>query len=263
MAAKEPVEMEWDGDVAIIRLNDPVTLNALTFNMLEALLDAIGAAEKTARAVILTGAGKAFCSGANLEQGLDRKHYFPADQDAGEALSSHINPAISRLRALSVPWITAVRGAAAGAGASFALAGDMVIASETARFILAFSRIGLVPDAGINHLLVHAIGRVRANELMLLGGQFSAEQAAAWGLANRVVPDAALEHEAMAVAQALAKGPASLGTTRRMSWSALDDDWHELLAAEAEAQRGAGRSRDFQEGVDAFREKRPAQFKGR
>lgn len=263
MAETGIVALEWDGPVLTVRLNAPESLNALTYDMLDALLDALNLAEKKARAMVLTGAGASFCSGANLSGGLSRPKEDPADHDSGEALQSHINPAMSRLRGLSIPWISAVRGAAAGAGASFALAGDMIVASETAVFIQAFSRIGLVPDAGAHHLLVRTIGRVRANELMLLGGKMQASQALEWGLINRVVPDANLESEAGKIAQSLAQGPASLGTTRRMSWTALDDDWQTMLWAEREAQRSAGRSADFLEGVKAFREKRPARFKGR
>ena len=262
-AALDPVTLEYDGAVAIVTLNDPKTLNALTFPMFNRLREVLDEVELKARAMILSGSGKSFCSGANLAGGLSYKVEDPKDADCGEVLETHVNPAMSRLRTLNVPWVSAVRGSAAGAGASLALAGDLVVASETATFIQAFSRIGLVPDAGATHLLVRTIGRVRANELMLLGGKLSAEKALDWGLVNKVVADEKLEEEAMALASALANGPASIAAIRRLSWMAVDATFNDTLWNERELQRNAGRTEDFREGTAAFLEKRPAQFKGR
>lgn len=254
--------LEWDGAVATIRLNDPPTLNAVTLDMLERLDAALDEVEARGRAMVLTGAGGAFCSGANLSGGMGAGG-DPAEFDAGLVLDSHINPLIDRLRRLDVPWISAVRGAAAGVGASLALAGDMIVASETAFFLQAFARVGLVPDGGSSHLLVRTIGRPRAMELMMLGERLPAKQALTWGLINRVVPDAELDAEAKTLADRLAGGAGSLASIRKIAWVAVDGDLASAMAAERSAQRGAGRSADHREGLAAFNEKRPARFTGR
>ncbi|WP_375383098.1 enoyl-CoA hydratase-related protein [uncultured Sphingomonas sp.] len=255
------LQLEWKGDVAIVRLNDPTTLNAITLGNIAAFAEALDAVEARARAMIVTGAGRAFCSGANLSGGMG-DDVAPEEFDAGSALETHINPLMQRLHDLRLPWITAVRGAAAGAGASLALAGDMIVASETAYFLQAFARIGLVPDAGSSHLLVRTIGRPRAMELMLLGEKLPAQTALAWGLINRIVPDDKLEADALALAQRLAAGPASLRAIRQVAWRAVDADWQEALSAERSLQLGAGRSADYREGVAAFQGKRAARFVG-
>ena len=253
--------LEWQGNVAIVRLNDPASLNAITLETVTLFHRAVDWLEPQARAMIVTGAGRAFCSGANLaggvtEPGPDESY------DAGLVLETHINPLMDRLRGLGLPWITAVRGAAAGAGASLALAGDLILASETAYFLQAFPRVGLVPDAGSSHLLVRTIGRPRAMELMLLGEKLPAAQALSWGLINRVVPDAQLEAEALGLAERLAGGAWSLRSIRQLAWRAVDEPWSDVLRVERELQRGAGRSADHREGVAAFLAKRPASFVG-
>jgi 2-(1,2-epoxy-1,2-dihydrophenyl)acetyl-CoA isomerase len=169
---------------------------------------------------------------------------------------------MSKLRDLPMPWISSVRGAAAGVGASLALAGDMVVASETAFFLQAFSRIGLVPDGGSSHLLVKTIGRPRAMELMLLGDRLPAKTALEWGLINRVVPDTELEAASLELATRLAQGAASLKLIRKLAWTAVDGEWSKSLATERDLQRSAGRTADHREGVAAFFGKRPAAFKG-
>jgi 2-(1,2-epoxy-1,2-dihydrophenyl)acetyl-CoA isomerase len=262
MASDRLVLLEQVGDVAIVRLNDPATLNALSIAMIDILLEILDQVERCARAMILTGSGKSFCSGANLKGGFPSRTADPAMLDCGAGLETHVNPLVSRLRAFSIPWISAVRGAAAGGGASLALAADLVVASETASFVQAFARIGLVPDAGALHLFVRTIGRVRANELMLLGGRLTAAEAQGLGLVNRVVSDEQLEEVAAAIARELADGPASLSVIRNLTWSALDEGWQDLLWAERVAQRDAGRTDDFREGVAAFREKRSVRFTG-
>ena len=257
----EHLQTERAGDVAIIRLNDPATLNALTMPLVDAIHEAVHDAARSARAMLLCAAGRAFCSGANLTASAP-----PANgekRDAGAALEHHINPLMRTLRDLPIPWISAVQGAAAGVGASLALSADIIIAAETAYFLQAFRRIGLVPDGGATWLLAQAAGRVRAMELMLLGEKIAADKARAWGLINRVVPDADLQSAALALATDLAAGPTlSLGLIRRAAWAATSTDLDTALQTERTLQTQAGHSADFAEGVMAFFQKRPAQFTG-
>ena len=256
------VDLTWRGTVATLTLNDPPSLNAVTIPILEAMDRALDAVEAKARCLIVTGAGRGFCSGANIASEMDGEAGDPETYDAGLALDTHINPLMTRLRDLAVPWISAVRGPAAGVGASIALAADMVVASETAYFLQAFPRIGLAPDGGSSHLLVKTIGRPRAMELMLLGERLPAATARDWGLVNRVTPDAELETVAFDLASRLADGAYSLRLIRRLAWLAVDGDWEQSLAAERQQQALAGRTTDHVEGVAAFVAKRPARFVG-
>ncbi|WP_425229989.1 enoyl-CoA hydratase-related protein [Sphingomonas sp.] len=253
--------LEWHDRVAIVRLNDPTSLNALTLEMIDSFAHALDDVEDRARAMVLTGTGRAFCSGANLVGGLGEP-VEPTLFDAGAVLEARINPLMARLRDLAVPWITAVNGAAAGAGASLALAGDMIVASESAFFLQAFARIGLVPDAGSTHMLVRTLGRPRAMELMLLADRLPAQTALQWGLINQVVADDALEATALACAMRLAQGAGSLRVIRKLAWQAVDASWDELLLAERASQRDAGRTGDYAEGVAAFLGKRAPAFRG-
>ena len=255
------VELEWRGDVAVVRLNDPATLNAVSVEMIEALSSALDQVEGRARAMVLTGAGKGFCSGANLS-GEGMKALGTAGYDPGLALETHINPLVQRLTQFSCPWISAVNGAAAGVGASFALLGDLVIASDKAYFLQAFAKVGLVPDGGSSHLLVKTIGRVRAMEMMLLAERLPAAKAMEWGLVNRVVADEALLDEAVALAHQLGTGAASLKEIRKLAWTAVDGELAHSLSAERAAQKRAGQTRDHVEGVMAFVQKRASNFTG-
>ena len=254
------VELSWNDHVATIRLNDPASRNAVTAEMFDAIMDLLDIVAKDARALILTGAGGSYCAGANIAAGMVDP--AAADYDAGHVIETHTNPLMERFRRLPVPWISAVRGAAAGVGASLALAADMIVAGETAFFLQAFSRIGLAPDGGAAHLLVRTIGRPRAMELMLLGERLPARRAADWGLVNRVVPDEDVDAEAMALARRLAAGPASLRLIRKLAWEAVDTDWAQMLVVERHAQQEAGASADHREGVAAFLSKRAAGFVG-
>jgi len=253
---------EFDGGVALITLNDPATLNAITVAMTDELTACFKRAADEARCVVLTGEGRAFSSGANLAGGAP-----PVDADGqpdlGGRLEQTFNPFVTMLRDLPIPYVTAVNGAAAGIGCSFALLGDLVVAAESAYFLQAFRRIGLVPDGSATYHLPRMIGRVRAMEMMLLGERIPAKQAYEWGLVNRCVPDAELLSAAKTIALDLATGPTkTLGMIRRLAWASLDHTWQEQIQAERQAQRLAGRTEDFREGVQAFFQKRPATFKG-
>jgi len=256
------IDLERDGDVAIIRLNDPATLNAVTVQTIEEIGSALDEIDGSARAMILTGAGRGFCSGANLSAGMgDRKSDGP--YDSGAVLESHINPLMLRLRDLPIPWVSAVKGSAAGVGCSFALAADIVICGESAFFLQAFARIGLVPDGGSSWLLSRSIGRARAMEMMLLGERIPAAKALEWGMINRLVPDEQVMQTATDMARALGAGPTrALAMIRRMAWSAADASFEEAMTTERNNQRLAGQTGDHREGVMAFLAKRPAQFTG-
>lgn len=260
--AYKTIELERDGDVAIIRLNDPATLNAVTVTMIEEIDAALDEINGEARSMVLTGAGRAFCSGANLSAGMgDRKSDGP--YDSGSVLESHINPLMLRLRDVPFPWVSAVKGSAAGVGCSFALAADIVVCGESAFFLQAFARIGLVPDGGSSWILANSIGRARAMEMMLLGERIPAAKALEWGMINRLVPDEQLMPAALDLAKALAAGPTqALGMIRRMAWSAANASFEDAMKTERNNQRLAGQTKDHREGVTAFLAKRPAQFTG-
>lgn len=260
--AYKTIELERDGDVAIIRLNDPATLNAVTVKMIEEIDAALDEISGASRSMVLTGAGRAFCSGANLSAGMgDRKSDGP--YDSGSVLESHINPLMLRLRDVPFPWVSAVKGSAAGVGCSFALAADIVVCGESAFFLQAFARIGLVPDGGSSWILANSVGRARAMEMMLLGDRIQAAKALEWGMINRLVPDEQLMPAALDLAKALAAGPTqALGMIRRMAWSAANASFEEAMKTERDNQRLAGQTKDHREGVTAFLAKRPAQFTG-
>jgi 2-(1,2-epoxy-1,2-dihydrophenyl)acetyl-CoA isomerase len=248
--------------VAVLSLNRPDKLNALFVGMLEELNAALDHIASTdARALVVTGVGKAFCSGGALV-GDDGTPDFP--EDLGEVLEDLYAPLIERMFALPIPIVTAVNGAAAGAGVSVALSGDIVLAAQSAYFLQAFANIGLVPDAGSSWLLPRAVGRARAMEMMLLAERIPAEQALTWGMINRVYPDEQFLREAMALADRLANGPTlGLSLLRQLARQSLDSTLTQALAHERDAQRIAGRSEDFKEGIASFLARRPAAFHGR
>ena len=245
--------------VTTITLNRPDSLNALNAAMRRELLSAFKDAGRDAsvRSVVLTGQGRGFCSGADLRGGSDERVFRTV-------LRTEYNPLITAIRDLPKPVIAAVNGVAAGAGVSLALACDLVYASDEARFILAFIRIGLVPDSGVIRVLVRALGRHRATELAVTGDPLSASKAADAGLINGVVPASELAAHAAAVAQRLGVGPTrAIGFTKRLVNEADGPGFDDELAMEAALQELAGRTQDHAEGVAAFAEKREPRFSGR
>lgn len=249
-----------DGKVARISLNDPATRNAGSAQMGEELLDALNRAAAESRAVLLTGEGNAFCSGANLADAV--AVLDDPLRDVGQLLDRYYNPAIAAMKAMEQPVVTAVRGAAAGVGCGLAMAGDIIICGEGGFFLQAFRHVGLVPDGGSSWLLTRAVGRVRAMEMMLLGERLYGPQALEWGLVTRVVADDEVERAGMAMAQELAAGPASLGIIKRNAWAAADTSLETALMTERLGQKAASRTADFIEGVTAFGAKRKPDFKG-
>src|SRR4030088_920444 len=201
------VALDIDGSVAILTLDHQEVMNAVSIDMLGGLteaLDEIDGRKAEVRCLVITGAGRAFCTGAHM-QGRDKPK--PGRHHAGAALETAFHPFLRRLRNLHCPIVTAVNGPAAGAGMSFALMGDMILVARSAYFLQAFRRIGLVPDCGSTRALPPLVGKARSVELSLLGEKLPAEKALEWGLVNRVHDDAALTGEAMKLAQDLASGP--------------------------------------------------------
>jgi 2-(1,2-epoxy-1,2-dihydrophenyl)acetyl-CoA isomerase len=255
------VTTEFLDQIAIVRMNNPAALNAISTQMVEELRAAFAECEKKVRAMVLTGEGKAFCSGAALGGGMAGQAGTNREFDAGASLDTHFNPLMLALRNLAIPFVTSVHGAAAGVGCSLGLSGDLIVADSTAYFLQAFRNIGLVPDGGSSFLLAAAAGRARAMEAMLLGERIPAETAFSWGLINRLAPEGKDLEVALELAKKLADGP--LGTQvliRKLGWSALENSFADQLHAERSAQKIAGSSADFREGVAAFLQKRKAKF---
>lgn len=254
----DKILVERKDGVTTLRLNDPKAMNAMTADMAGNLRDLLISESKTARVIMLAGSERAFSAGANLNAAM------PEDTtgfDVGATLEKEYNPLMLTIRDLEVPVISAVRGAAAGVGASIALACDIIVAGKSAYFLEAFARIGLIPDGGATWLLTKAVGRVRAMEMMLLAEKIPAEQALDWGLITRVADDDAVEAAAFEIAARLAQGPSqSYSLIRKAAWSAADSDFASALSTERKLQKEAGDSRDFAEGLAAFKEKRAPRF---
>lgn len=258
----ERISLEFQNQVAVLKFNHTDVLNAIGSQMLEDLGEALAEIKDPAngaRALVITGEGRAFCAGANLQdEGRSKRK-----GGAGDALRNIYHPLLFTLRDLEMPIVTAVNGAAAGVGMSFAAMGDIVCASKKAYFLQAFARIGLVPDGGSTFLLPRLIGWGRAMELSLLAERLNAEKAQEWGLVNRLFEDNdELMQGAMAIAMRLAKGPRSLALIRKAYWNTWHNSFEQQLELEAQLQNQAGATTDFKEGVSAFLEKRDAAFKG-
>lgn len=258
--AYERVILEFDGDVAVITLNHPESRNALSWPLARDLGDALDNLGN-ARALVITGAGKGFCSGGDMSSEVPEGKGF--GDMIKQGLIDAVNPAMRKIAALKIPVVAAVNGAAAGAGAPLALHADFVIAGESAFFYFAFPNVGLALDAGSSWILPRLVGNARANEALILAERIPAAKALDWGMIYKVVSDEALLVEAKALAARLAAGPTiSYGQIRQAVLAGWSSTYDEALLTEEEAQRISGNSADCAEAVSAFLEKRPPAFRG-
>ena len=252
------------GSVCLLTLNRPDRLNALTVEVAADFKAAVHEAlERGARAIVLTGSGRAFCAGGDLREMQE----IASREGRVEAFFDEplriLNESILLIRQTPVPFIAAVNGVASGGGCNLALACDLVIAAESAKFNQAFIKIGLVPDCGGTFILPRLVGSKRAAELMFTGEMITAEQAAAMGMINSVAADGELMSQVMAMAERLANAPtAAIGQIKQLLEASAVNDYGSQLDLERKAQIEAGKTRDFTEGVTAFLEKRPPRFVG-
>ena len=261
----DKVKLDIQDGVAVLTLNDPDAMNAVSLPMLQSLksaFDVLEDRESGVRCLVITGEGRGFCAGANLK---NRQPADPDDPDNTVAtLDVYYHPMLKRMRDFKAPIIAAVNGPAAGAGMSLAISCDFVYAARSAYFMQAFINIGLIPDAGSSYVLPRLIGKARAAKMMMLGERISAEQAAEWGMITEVLDDDALMDEVMALATRMAGGPTRAYNFIRKALSATwTNTYDQQLDLEYHLQIRASKTEDFAEGTAAFKEKRPADFKGR
>lgn len=260
----ETIRLEMRGQVCVLTLNRPDRLNALTVEVANDFKTRVNEAlDRGARAIVLTGSGRAFCAGGDLREMQE----IASKEGRLEAFFDEplriLNEAILLIRQTPVPFIAAVNGIASGGGCNLALACDLVIAAESAKFNQAFVKIGLIPDCGGTFILPRLVGWKRAAELMFTGDMITAQQAAEMGMINSVTTDAELMDQAMLLAERLAQSPtASIAQIKRLLDASAVNDYAGQLDREREAQIEAGKTKDFVEGVSAFLEKRPARFVG-
>ncbi|MFK7753839.1 MAG: enoyl-CoA hydratase-related protein [Sedimentitalea sp.] len=255
----QTITLDITDGLGVLTLNRPDKMNALTTQMRAEIAYAMKDAAKTARVIVLTGAGRAFCTGQDLGDRSDASQV-----DLERTLRDEYGPMLEAVYDCPVPTIAAVNGPAAGAGANLALSADVVIAAESAYFLQAFTRIGLIPDAGGTWFMPRQIGLAKAMGMALFADKVSAQQAESWGLIWEAVEDSAFDALWRARAGHLAKGPtAAYRAAKQAIRSSFDNSLEEQLTAEARLQGECGKSRDFQEGVVAFMEKRAAKFEGR
>lgn len=254
----QTIQYDLADDIATITLNRPEVMNALSSKMRVELMDALAQAKVSARVIVLAGTGRAFCSGQDLADAADVSQI-----DLQATLRDEYEPLLLAIMACPVPVLAAVNGTAAGAGANLALACDVVIACESASFIQAFTRIGLMPDAGGTYWLPRQVGHARAMGAMLFADKISARQAMDWGMIWECVADADFAAHVRARALHLAQGPTkAYGAVKQALSQSPDNDLKAQLALEARLQGECGKTQDFQEGVSAFLLKRPAKFVG-
>lgn len=256
----ECIKFELTENTARISLNRPDKLNSFTVQMHEELADALTKVEaQGVRVLLLTGEGRGFCAG----QDLSERQMSTGEVDLGYTIDTYYAPLVRRLRAMPWPVVVGVNGVAAGAGANLALAGDIVIATESASFIQPFCRLGLLPDTGGTYFLPRLVGEARAKGLSLLGEKLSATQAAQWGLIWECVADADFQARLEALCDHFASAPTKgLAATKQVIQASLSHSLDQQLDLERDTMRQLGKTADYAEGVDAFMNKRQPQFKG-